>query len=250
MSLQEISTWLANPAKDYKTGLSIYNQYKTNNKFDDYFNNAEDPKLHSMHFKLLVQRIKDIYRKIQANPATVKQQPQTLGVKQIDTEELKKKSGQHTSPNASNRARIVENPLINPKDLPEDLQNLYFENKKLTKELSVLHNEMADLDPDPKNDETRKQLAEEICSMDDTRSVNWSKIDTWWKDKKLTGEKQKKEFDAKKEILQISRRVETLKINISREEKRLKNNPEMKKKLKPKIDNWKKELKGLEAKLK
>lgn len=248
MNLQEINAWLSNPSKDYRVGLQIYDQYKVNNKFDDYFHSVEDPGENDMHFKLLVKNVRDIHRKLLTNPALIK--TQTIVVKQIDTDDLKKKSG-HRSPNAANRPRIVENPIINPKDLPEDLQKLYFENKNLTKKLSVKHAEMADMDQAEKNNEKRRQLADEICLMDDTRTANWNQIDTWWKDNKLKTDDEKENFNAsKQEVLKTARRIETIKINISRAEKELKKNPDRKNKLDPKIKKWKEELTGLEQKLK
>lgn len=255
MKLHEIKNWLLNPERNYKTGLEIYNAYKSNNKFDNYFN-VESPSSESMQFKMLVQRVGEIHRKLEQNPNLIKSGPIT--VKPINTDELKKKFGERVSQLDPKRPRVVDNPLIDISQLPEDLQRLYLENKNLTKEIGQLHQELKAVPAGEKYNAKRKTLADKITTKDDKRAENWSRIDTWWKENKLTTDQQRQEFDAKKDELKISlkeakslfNRIDTLKINITREEKRMKGNALLTEKLTPKVNKWRKELAELEAKVK
>jgi len=252
MTLQNILTWLQNPARDYKTGLEIYMEYRSNKKFDQFFQSVTEPAPGSMQFKMLLQKVNEIYRKVQQNPGLTK--PEPITVKPINIDELKKNK---LDPIGSNRPRIVENPLVNVKELPEDLQKLYFENKALTKEISDLHTQLKALPKDKRYDNKRKELANIICLKDDKRAANWLAIDTWWRDNKELTEDQKKQFDARridlksalKEAKIIIQRIDTLKINISREKKRVEKDPQLAEKLNTKITEWEKELGELEEKM-
>jgi hypothetical protein len=255
MNLQEIKTWLDNPNREYAIGLSIYNDYKPSRKFDDFFN-VQNPHPESMQFKMLTQRVREIYRKIQQSPGLLKADPIT--VKPINIDDLKKKSGQRVNPLGSDRPRIVTNPLVEVSQLPEELQQSYFENKNLTREIGVLHTELKAVPKDSKFNDKRKALAETITKKDDARAENWEKIDIWWKGNKLATDQQKQDFDDKKEELKVSiqeakiifNRIDSLKINITREEKRMKSNPLLAEKLSGKVIEWKKELTELEEKVK
>jgi hypothetical protein len=217
---------------------------------------VDTPEPDSMQFKMLVQRIGEISRKLEQNPNLIKADPIT--VKPVNIDELKKKSGQRISGIDPKRPRVVDNPFIEASKLPADLQKLYFENKSLTKEIGQLHQELKAVPKGDKFNNKRKELAQKITSKDDKRAANWKEIDTWWVQHELKTDEQKQEFAQKKEEMLISfreakvifNRIETLKINIQREEKRCKTSPILKEKYAAKIDDWKKELVELEEKVK
>lgn len=255
MGINEINAWIHNPERDYHEGLLIYNKYKNTNKFDNYLQSFESPSRNSMQFKMLYKRIVEIHRKLSQNPNLIK--PEDITVKPIDVNALLKKKGQQDNSLKANRPIIVDNPLVEVSQLPKELQQDYMENKILTKEIGILHEEMKSLPGNEKFNAKRKIIAEKITDKDDKRAANWEKIDNWWRENMLNTDQQKKEFNEKKDELlfslkeakQLFNKIDNLKINISREEKRMVKNPQLKEKITLKINNWKKELTELEAKV-
>jgi hypothetical protein len=245
MSVNQIQTWLQNPDRDYATGLNLYNSYKINNKYDAFFAQVTAPHPNSMHFKILLDKIKDINRKLLANPSLVK--PEPITVKPINTDELKKKYNQRSKAIEPKRPTIVDNPLVDVKELPANLQKLYFENKDLVVKRAGQHEKMRLLDPSPKFNAERKVLAQEIIQFDNTIAANWLEIDTWWKGHTTIKAEKNSQKDIVMETLAKKRKVENLKIYIAREEKKIAADPEQELKLRPRIDGWKKELNELIA---
>ena len=254
MSLNDVKSWLANPQREYSTGLKIYDAYKNTKKFDSFFRSIENPSPGTLQFNMLIQRVTDISRKLQQNPNLAK--PEPISVKPIDIDELKKKSGQRINPIDPKRPRVVDNPLIEASQLPSEFQKLYFDNKNLTKEIGQQHQELKAVPAGENFNAKRKAIRDKLTSLDNLRAANWHKIDAWWVENKLKSDEQKQEFETKKDELRVSmqeakaifNRIDSLKINISREEKRIGNNAMLKEKLMPKINQWKTELAELEAK--
>lgn len=254
MTLQTIEQWINNPGRDYETGLAIYNAYKIDNNFDNFFQSNMNPQSGSMQFNMLYNKVCEIARKIRLKPSLVKQQPIT--VKPINIDELKKNKLAGIQP--AGRARISDNPLIEVSKLPEDLQALYFENKTLTKEIGQLHQELKDIKKGNEYNNARKEKAILITGKEDKRADNWVKIDTWYRENILTTPEQQAEFDAKKEELKVSlkeakkmlQKIENLKINISRTKKAIAGVPVVSDKVLQKLEAWQKELDELEEKVK
>jgi hypothetical protein len=254
MTLQTIEQWINNPGRDYETGLAIYNAYKIDNNFDNFFQSNLNPPAGSMQFNMLYNKVCEIARKIRLKPSLAKQQP--IIVKPIDIDELKRNKLAGIQP--AGRARIADNPLIEVSKLPEDLQALYYENKNLTKEIHQLHEELKAIPKGNEYNNARKQKALELTGKEEKRADNWARLDTWYRKNILTTPEQKAEFDAKKDELKVSlkeakkmlQNIENLKINISRTKKAVAEKPALAEKLNPKIEAWQKELDQLEEKLK
>jgi len=242
--LHKIAEWLSNPNREFSDGLKIYNEYKVDKKLDGLFN-VENPAPNSFQFNTLIQRVADIYRKLQANPLLIKAAPITS--QPIDTDELKKKytnriNSIKTNDPASNRPKIVANPIVDVKELPEKLQILYFETTELAKNRAGLHTEMARLDPHKKNDATRQRLGNEIVQLDDTISANWARIDGWWKENKSP---KVDEAQNRKNILEKVTRINNLNNYINRAKAEIEENPELKEKREASIKKWQTELEEL-----
>lgn len=240
MVLAEIKAWLAEPKKSYSKGLEFYNQYKKNNNKDKFFASVENPELGSMHFNLLVTQVRNIHRKLSQNPKLIKSKP--IEIKKLSPV-IKAGDKKKSKPT------IVDNPLVDVKELPPQLQEKYFENKQLVKDIMMKRQEMTDLGEGSDVNDARKTLANKICELDDKKAANWKAIDTWWNEKKNPQQPQQPETEAKK-VKKDLRRIENLKIYIPRDTKKMQANPDKADEYKSKIENYKKELTQLEAKYK
>jgi hypothetical protein len=244
--INEVNTWLANPKKDYAAGLALYNKYKNKNDFDKFFGGVTNPTQDSMHFKLLIKRMGDINRKLLSRPSDIKPEKTKLPitVKTIVTGDSKKKGARQNLPTGeagakNQRIKIVNNPLVDVKELPEELQKEYFRAGELTKLLAGKHFEMQGLGEATENDAKRKELAEEITTWEDERAKIWKKLDAL-NEKKNAGEKTKEPEG--KTIAQKALRISNLENYIRREKVKIKKNPKRKAAGEKKITNWQKEL--------
>jgi len=78
------------------------------------------------------------------------------------------------------RPRIVDNPEVDVKELPDNLKELYFQNKELVKERGVLHLKAKDTSIVT---EAREELIAKLTEIDNQINANWKTIDTWWQEK-------------------------------------------------------------------
>ncbi len=243
MIMNNIQEWLSDNNRSYQAGIALYNQYKTSNKHDKFFSSVSNPEPGGIHFNLLITQLQNISRKLKQNPSLVK--GKSLEVKKLDPSIKAPKASQHEA----KRPRVVDNPLVDVKELPEDLQEKYFENKNLVKERSRVHAEMSNLPEDKKYNQERKEKAAEVLKLDNAIAGNWKAIDTWWK-KKQEGEKApEKQKDAVKEALEKKKRVGLLKNYINREQKKMEKDPSREKEGNKKIRDWEQELEKLENEL-
>ena len=238
--LNKIAHWLQNPERSFEDGLKIYHDYKVDTKLDKLFA-AENPEPKSLPFTILHQKVETIYRKLVANPSLIKHGP--IAVSQIDTEQLKKKFAEHNAKLESKRPTIVENPLVDVKELPDDLKKLYFENKEKAKLRAGMHTQMAKLSEDESANEDRKKLAEDICQLDDEIADNWKIIDTWWTDRK----NNKVTTAEAKSLMDKVKRINNLNNYINRANAEIAKNPKLKEDREAKINKWQEELDSLQT---
>ena len=239
--MNKVTAWLQSPKKDYQTGVSIYNEYDTRKEYGNYFASVTNPSENAMQFKLLIKRIQLIERKLLSNPNLVK--PDTTVNRTIQVVEIKKKT--------TEKPHIVDNPLVDVKELPKELQDKYFENKGLTLKLSALHQQLRELNPESSFDAVRKEIAGSIISIDEKRSDNWKAIDSYWNSKK--NPEQLPVEDGKKTLTEQANRIYNLKNYIRREKAKLAKTPDKYKpgtvsreRIEKKIAEHQKELNELE----
>lgn len=169
---------------DYQVLLSIYNKYKINNKFDEFFAQQKNPPKEHMHFSLLLGKVKDIFRKlsqtdgfdvnneISAQNVLENNEPtrDPIIIKTLDFKNQKSKSIE--------RVIVDSNPHVNRDELSEEMQKLYDDNGRMNQEMKSKHSLMKN-EPDT---EKRKILVNELAALEDLINANWSKIDSWYQE--------------------------------------------------------------------
>jgi hypothetical protein len=102
----------------------------------------------------------------------------------------------------SSRPKFNTNDYVDPNLLPDNLREKFEQNRKITKEIGVLHAQMSAVPEGGENNQERKQLADKIVKWENVRDENWKAIDTWWKEKgklmkvtKASGSLTKEEID-------------------------------------------------------
>ena len=262
-----IKQFLFDPNRKFKDGLALYNKVKTSKEYDDFFNNAGDPAPGTLAFNILEKQLQRALRKQQnAEPDTPSaerkasnaehQTPNTqppITVKKLSPEKKQAKIAPAITINESTdseKTKFVDIPkLKNVDDLPENIKNAYFENKRLITEIAGARQRLAAC----KSNEDRKPIAQEIAALNSRKEQNWKDINAFTQGK--TSEEPESPsvtLDPAKEALKINRRISTVKINISRAQKEIDKGKLKGKKLETRLaslESWEKELVELEGKL-
>lgn len=138
------------------------------------------------------------------------------------------------------------------KDLPEELQRKFERNREITPIMANLH---AQISVEGLNGNTRKSLIKKLTTFDDERRANWDEINDWSEGKTLAEDVvvEVPEFSADPLVagVQIARRIERLKENISRSQTVLESSEKetIKANAEKRIAMYSAELAELEAKI-
>jgi len=241
-----ISLWLSDPNRTYQEGLQLLQKLKP--KEYPFYASVLNPDPGSYHFRMLVSLLRNEERKlIQARsipPSYLKHDPPVIAVTKLDLTDSKKTTSKKAE--TTTGLVIVSNPVVDFKELPPALQEVYLQNKSFTPQIARKHVELKAANTDAQ----RKSLLEDITSMESQRAANWKTLDNWWSKHKMDSDKAES-FDNEKEIaaqaVRKVKRIETLKINISRATKELKTMTGKKAdSRKSKLVLWNKELSDLE----
>jgi chromosome segregation ATPase len=239
--LKKISDWLKNPDRNFADGVAIWNDYKKTDKncaaFDKFFS-ATNPAKNSTQFTMLVRKVADIHRKLSANPSLIKQPPVTVA--QLQPKTMQEKFAKRLQELKSERPRIVDNPIVDVKELPENLQQLYFKNKELVKKRAGYHMKAKSFDEGAEFNEQRKKYDDLVVEIDDEIAENWRQIDNWHKEK--NNPPAEKEPDAEPKLTDKVKKINNLTNYINRAKAKIKSFPEEAAKLTPKINKWQAEL--------
>lgn len=256
--------WINNPGRRYRDGLAIYHKIKRNKEKDAFFNGVSDAPAGSLHFNLLIQEVKNAYRIMLSTGQQFEDKPKAPAPgKPIITAPLKlnkKPAVLGEQPSGSDADRFVHNNLVEVTSLPEDLQQKYFRNQQITRELSGLHQQLKA----SKTDQDRALVANQIDVLFHERQTNWTQIDqfagvdasveTTTKESTIEdgfhGPEGQNELA--KQMLESKKRLDTVKINISRVEKELQSKqltPAKTRSRKSRLKAWKEELSELEMAL-
>ncbi|MBE0663757.1 MAG: hypothetical protein IH597_14980 [Bacteroidales bacterium] len=259
-----IKQFLFDPNRKFKDGLALYNTVKTSKEYDDFFNKSGDAAPGTLAFNILEKQLQRALRKQQnSEPEPSKKQTETSNQEQATTnkpaitvkklEQSKKQappaigSDESTDPG---KRKFVDIPnLKNVDDLPENIKNAYFENKRLITELAGARQRMAAC----KTNEDRKPIAQEIAAINRQKEQNWKDINDFVNGKTADeSDKTAVTLDPAKEALKLNRRISTVKINISRAQKEIDSGKLKGKKLETRLaslQSWEKELVEMEGKL-
>jgi len=170
--LAKINEWLNN-SSDYATGLELYNRYKQNSKFDDYFNRMViNPD--GAAINLLKQKLIAIQAKLALNPAFLEQ-------KVIENSTRIPIVGKQETPNLTqkylNKAEklLSASPQakVNAENIPLHLQNDFARIQEITPMLGGLHAKLKA----SKEVAEAKEICEKIVELDSEKRSLWAKID-------------------------------------------------------------------------
>lgn len=259
-----VKQWINNPQRKYRDGLAIYHKIKRNKEKDAFFNAVSDAPAGSLHFNLLIQEVKNAYRVLLSKGEQFEDKPKPPAPgKPITTAPLKldkKLAVLDQKPSSSSAARFVHNSLVEVTSLPEDLQQKFFRNQEITRELSGLHQQLKA----SKTDQDRALVASQIDVLFHERQTNWTQIDQFaGVDASLESTTKESTIEdglhgpegqneLAKQMLESKKRLDTVKINISRVEKELQSKeltPAKIRSRKSRLKAWKEELSELEMAL-
>jgi len=238
-----IFDWLKSPKNKYLEGVKLYKQFKNDN-YVQYFEQVQTSEPGEAHFDMLHKQLARLAR-IQGQKAaevTVEAKDIKVAPVVITGKDTKETKNPVVTERDQKHIKIVEQfELLNPKDLPEDLQIVFFAIKERFGKMKELHNKIKQA----KDGDDISDLTQEITNLEDENYIEWGKIDAWAKNldpdkKKDDGRSVFHEFEENK------RRIETVKINIPRAKKEI---DQFNKQLKDK-DITTKDLRSLKNKIK
>jgi len=227
--MNKATQWLKNPSRTYPEGVLIYKEAFGIDASYAFFNSAHDPKPGALHFNLLIEKIKVAERRL-ANSAEQDQEVLPANRPEINVKPIDMKKN----------PRIVDNPLVEVTALPAELQEKFFRNKEIVRELAGQHAAMKAA----KNDAARAKHLNSCKELEKEKDSNWKAIDSWWNKNK----DQVKSQPPKSEQPDIEKRMETVRKSIARAKLELKDTTmDVKKRnaRKSKIEAWEKEMKDL-----
>lgn len=198
-------------SNNYDDLLEVYNKYKIDKKFDQFFGQGKD----SLRLNMLLKRVKEIFRKLDQNKGFA--EPQAEATPHVESEQpsipednitVKELKIQNKKPL---RVVVDNNPHIHRDKLPEEMQILYDENGKMNQEMKSKH---ALLNV-ATSDSERKELMDQLCELEETQIKNWATIDKWYQDNIVNPKKE----PAPKKVLEpaeIAKKIDAAKNYIAR----------------------------------
>lgn len=155
--------WLANPEREFKTGLDFYNKYKSNPKLDSFFSAAlSNPSATAVN--MLMQKISQICLKIQTNPAYLEKVAQ-----KTVTQSINPVIGTPKTPTKI----VVKAAKRDLNNLPDELKPHGKRIQEITLELGAIH---AKMKAEPDKDKAA-ELLKDLKTLDAEKRKLWAIID-------------------------------------------------------------------------
>lgn len=257
--LIKMNAWLQNPKRDYNEGLAFFEKYASAEfklKYSNFFalkKEGEVVDAFDGRFSVLINQITKLAMKVRLNPAAYPDVPDTdaqkagtigqfINLKKIITEKqgkielledeiqkLQLEGDEKSDDIAALGGQIIVLQeeikqdaqksglkVITYENLPKEMKKLYDRTKEIVPLMAKIHSELTIEDI---TDEKRKELAEELCKLDDERRAAWDKIDEWAKNGDSIFENTEvhlKFIDPFLRGMQVANRIVQLKENIQR----------------------------------
>jgi len=259
----EISKWINNPKRKYQDGIKFYNQHKIDSKYDRFFSEVLDTAQGDIHFILLFKKLMNIARKLSNQVPAKKQKPEKTDIKKAKPITVtpikldKTLTGADVGKLRSNGLYINKCLTLDYNDLSQKDKEVFFGDEGYFQAKKDNYFVISDMERQKKSfqakmknvktDVERKNLLSTLEELDEKSSICWKVIDDW--DYKAQDSADVKIQIAVKEALRSARRIENLKIYISKAEKDLKiksYKEKSRRNKEKKIEYWKKELEKLE----
>jgi hypothetical protein len=169
--LKKINDWIKNPERDFEQGLLLYNKFKTNTKFDEYFSaKLKDPD--GAAKGLLLQNLISINLRFVSDPLHLEQ----ILAKQYPAA---KPIGSNPTPPRKNALPTVdeESKLKSLDSLPTELEPKAQRIRELQPLIGALHAKLKALSAG--QEEEAKLIATELITLDDEKRGLWEEIDNF-----------------------------------------------------------------------
>lgn len=224
----KIHKWLINKESSFVEGRSLYLKYKHDNSRDAFLNSVDDSTAQKTHKNILRNCLSVVLRRLKDNPENLipNHQPHNIHTKsepKARAESVKTDTAQKFNSKRIDldpKAIIIDNPIIDYKNLPPNLQEAYNLNKIYIKQMSALR---AQIDASEDNNyQARVSLLQKVDEIDELRKKNWAAIDAYI----ASGNVEKKEDTTSENIsfAEIYNLVNKHKQNIARNKKTKKEN--------------------------
>lgn len=168
-------------SNNYDDLLEVYNKYKIDKKYDKFFAEEQNPDINSLRYRMLLARVREIYRKLEQNnafdPDAIVAESVT-GDKEVISESKPIVVKPLAFPKNTGKVVIDNNPHIHRDKLPEEMQVLYDENGKMNQEAKSKHALLNVV----QSDAERKELMDQLCELEEKQVTNWAAIDRWYQD--------------------------------------------------------------------
>lgn len=247
--MKDVHTWLKEPKKIYSEGVEILQFHSP--KEAVFYAAEKNPPPDGYHFRMLIKKLQNIARvqlqNHKANEPAVKKIIVVNELPQTDPSPAKSTIAGRNISKSPSMTIIPANPTVEFNKLPEDLKKKYLQNKEMNSRISDKHKQLKE--PSLNNDE-RKKILDELISLQKQVKSNWTAIDKWWNsnEKPQPVAAPNHEADIAEAAVKRMKRIEGLKINISRARREIEKDPKHKTaaKKKEKIAIWQKELNDLQ----
>lgn len=242
--MNKAQQWLRDTRRTYADGVTIYKEIMGIDTSWKFFSQVSNAQPGTLHFNILMERMQKASRVAAVTQANI--------LPDITTEEIKPaKAPQKPAvpaketirTRAEKSVRIADNPMVDIKQLPENLQESYRRIKEIPRELAQAHGEMKGA----KTDAERAEKLQACKDLEAEKKALWGKIDEWW-EKNKDGQKPEASGESSPDLSNIDKRLETLRKAINRAENELTSGKlDAKKKAarKMKLTAWKQEQKDL-----
>jgi hypothetical protein len=166
----QLAYWLFDGATDYQKGVEIFKQLKIDTTAHNFY---DVQKPDQMRINMLRNALRNYARIHNIQPRKYEK------LVHVPPSEVQK-SILRVSKTAVTRPVIHKNPHIDYDRLNDEMKALYDKNGELARQLKSFHVAIKALGPDDKENERRRELADNILTTDNQIRANWQVIDTWY----------------------------------------------------------------------
>lgn len=198
--------WVSGSRRIYLDGVRLFELLASESikkRYLAYFREVTSPHGNDPHFTILLDKLSRIAQQVRVSPASFPALGQNFeGVAQTNVQE---------KPVAADFNAPV---IILQKDLPKTEQGYYERIQEIFPLIGALHGQLAS---ESLSDSERKDIADEIVSLDSERRTLWDKIDTFLAGRPAELDVPRPEYSEDKFVrgLQIAIRIKQVRNNIS-----------------------------------
>lgn len=201
-----LDNWVSGPYRVYLDGVRLFELLASEpikKRYLAYFREVTSPHGNDPHFTMLLDKLSRIAQQVRVSPASFPALGQAFG------------SAVQAKPQEIHSPTGYEPPVIvQQKDLPKKELGYYERIQEIFPLIGALHGQLAS---ESLSDSERKDIADEIVSLDGERRALWDKIDTFLAGRPAELDAPRPEYSEDKFVrgLQIAVRIKQVRNNIS-----------------------------------